>query len=459
MKFNTSSALGLVAFFFLFISSGYGFVGEFSSLSREEARLRTVYLAREQRAASELISETSSDRKILEWVQAEKKFQTEYDALQNAKLRLFGDSFIKDASCVLSENPRLTPLATQIEKLKSIFKKYQSLENRFGKEEDYLRVLAYNDFYRAQVETLKLLSSVSLFQASEPSYSDSMSELFNGILKLPSIFKVFVSALSQKVSPQGETPILDALEGGVRQLGRENQVTVQWQGLENLPAPIYDGKTLHIIAFEHAQSYLDTIAQAELPKERRRGIGFFGAAQYVFPAPLVKALDESDHYVVVNNGTEVAKTLKIVTEKKLHGFFAAGEGLTPAGLYDLRPVTPLFTKTYFELSRRGLNIHVFPMSFPENFRLHNAWKVGSIQDEKKVVGIVGQKISSAFIQKLYRLTREEASLGVFLRASWMRTFRNDQGRFLSSPSIDELKEAIYQRYWQRIAEYTNSDCF
>ena len=142
----------------------------------------------------------------------------------------------------------------------------------------------------------------------------------------------------------------------------------------------------------------------------------------------------------------------------MHGFFAAAEGLTPAGLFETRPISPLFIDTYFTLLRNGLEPVITPMNFPDSFRLHNEWKLGSPSTPKLIRGRVGKKIASSVVQRLRAVTGEARSLGILLRAIWHRQFVTDSTHLISSPSVEELEQMITRRYWGRLSENKATGC-
>ena len=441
-----------------------------ASLIREEVNLRALLVNNKQAQTSpqevaRLLSRPMSaqeKKKVLDWYKTEITFHKTYDAFQNKKLDYMADVVIRNAECVKSTLSKVPLYPSKREAFKNaladlIAQKQVYLRNKklFGTKEDYLRVLAYNRLYEFQNAYVARVEEALDIDDSDT--LKALDKIADDLMSLPFYAKILYAMNFQRESGQGETPILDAIGEGVASMGRQWDVTVKWQGLENLPAQVYDGKTLNIVAFEHANSYLDTIAQAALPKSKRKGLGFYGAAKYVFPESWVKSLEKSDHYIVVNQGKEVSRTLDIIRARKLHGFLAAGEGLTPAGLYETRPVSTLFTDTYWQLKNEGLDINITPMSYPNNFRLYNHWKIKT--DKPKIVtGVVESSLSSHAADALYALTKDKASVGIWVRSMWHKTLITDQTHLLSSPSLSALEVAVNKRLWSKISKKVPNAC-
>lgn len=441
-----------------------------ASLVREEGALRALLVSNKQSQASpgeiaRLLGRpmsTAEKKKVLDWYKAEIKFQNTYDAFQLKKLDYISDAVIQNAECIKATLSKVPLYPSKREAFKKaltalIQQRQIYLQNKklFGTKEDYLRVLAYNRLYELQnAYVARVEEALSVDDSDTLKALDKLAE---DLMSLPYFAKILYALNFERQSGQGETPILDALGEGVASLGRQWGVSVKWKGLENLPAQIYDGKTLNIVAFEHANSYLDTIAQAAIPKSKRKGLGFYGAAKYVFPESWVKSLEKSDHYIVVNQGKEVSRTLEIIGSRKLHGFLAAAEGLTPAGLYETRPVSGLFTDTYWQLKDEGLDINITPMSYPDNFRLYNHWKIKT-QRPNVITGVVETSLSSDAADALYALTNDRSSIGIWLRSMWHKTLITDQNLLLSSPSLNALEIAVNQRLWTKITKKVPNAC-
>lgn len=441
-------------------------------LTTDETALRELYLKTKKtqlspEQVSKLLSSslTAADKaKILSWYKSEIQFQKKYDEFQNKKLSYMADKVLKTGECLRTNLIQKVSLSTKrkneiIGKWNALVKQRQAYQKNiplFGTKEDYLRVLSYNRLYEAQ--NAFALSMEEALNVDDDDTIRVLDNVFDEVMNLPYYVKIMYAMSFERQSPQGETPILDAIGEGVASMGRQWDVKVTWQGLDKLPEPVYDGKTLNIVAFEHANSYLDTIAQAAIPAAKRKGLGFYGAAKYVFPEAWVKSLDKSDHYIVVNQGKEVSRTLEIIQDRKLHGFLAAGEGLTPSGLFDTRPVSSLFTDTYWELKEKGLEINIIPMSYPNNFRLYNHWKIKS-ENPKRVLGVVESSLPSHSADSLLNLTNEKSSIGIWLRSIWHNTLVTDSTRLLSSPPFGEIENAVNLRLWNKIQKKLKTSCY
>lgn len=455
--------------YFLLILSSLAIAGD---LRTDEIALKELYLKTKKtqlspEQVSKILNSAVSDAdkiKILSWYKSEILFQKKYDEFQNKKLSYMADKVLKTGECLRNNLTQKVALSSKrkneiIQKwnaLVQLKENYQKNTPLFGTKKDYLRVLSYNRLYEGQ--NAFAVSMEEALNVDDNESIKALDDLFLEMMNLPHYIKIMYAMNFQRLSSQGETPILDAIGEGAASMGRQWDVRVTWQGLGNLPEPVYDGKTLNIVAFEHANSYLDTIAQAEIPAEKRKGLGFYGAAKYVFPEAWVHSLDKSDHYIVVNQGKEVTRTLEIIQDRKLHGFLAAGEGLTPAGLFETRPVSSLFTETYWELKAKGLEINIIPMSYPNNFRLYNHWKIKS-EIPKRVLGVVEKPLSSHAADTLLQLTKEPASVGIWLRSVWHKSLVTDSTRLLSSPGIRDIEKAVNLRLWGKIQKKLKTSCY
>ncbi|MFZ4713531.1 MAG: hypothetical protein ACOYL6_07465 [Bacteriovoracaceae bacterium] len=391
---------------------------------------------------------------IKEWYLNESKLQNRYDQFQNLKLDYFARLQLQKSSCLQKKFLNSKKVQQAFQTLQNETKDYFEKKSLFGSQEDYLRVLAYNRTYRAQINLSKKLKKALKLPLHQ--LSDKLTDLGQKLTLIPNQLDIIWNLRFKQQSAQGKTPIIDAMGRAVSKLGREEDIQVTWYGLENIPKPKYNGKTLNILAFEHANSFLDTIAQAEIPSSFRQGIGFYGAAKYVFPASWVRDLEKSDHYIVVNQGKEISRTLEIIKAKKLHGFFASAEGLSPSGLFETRPVNPLFTNTYWELRKVGLDVNIVPMSYPQSFRLYNEWK-NVRESQKNISGVIKPKLSAHNADKLLQITGDKNSVGIWLRSAWHQSLDN-QKTLLASPKVIKIEQMIDELLWKEIDQKMKIDC-
>ncbi len=394
---------------------------------------------------------------VKNWISLEKSFQEELDTLNNLKIDELNRIYDQKLKCVVKSFPELktsSKFTQAYNDYRQLFYLYLTQRTYFGTDIDYKRVITHRELVKSKLAIKKFLEAK--FDLSTVSINDQALRIWQKTLDIPYYLNITGKLYLDKSHEQGETPVLDALNKGVRKLGRDQNVIVNWDGLNLLPQSSYDGKTLNIIAFEHAHSYLDTIAQANIPKDLRKGTGFFGAATFIFPAYWVKQLQKSDEYIVVNQGKEIQKTLDVVSRKRLDKFCAAAEGLSPAGVYDTRPVSPLFLNTYYALRQKGLKVNLTPMTFPKNFRPYNQWL--SNDTSKIAKGVVSRPLSSKAADKLVSLTGDKKSIAYWLRATWHESMITDGKLFLSAPPFSDLIKQVNQVTWDRLDEVLPVDC-
>lgn len=420
-----------------------------SRLLRVEDALVKHLELRENGISAELVpfiltSEMTANQKALirDWYDEEVKFQKEYDHYQNLKLDYFALLNLKEAKG-LAGSINNKKVQSEIQKLEILTKEYFEKKDLFGTREDYLRVVAYRDMSKQHI----VLSNIfrKSLRSTIKNLPTTIEDTLERLALLPNQIEILQTLKYQQNSPQGETPIIDAMGKAMRKMGRQEQITVKWLGLGHMPRPEYDGQTVNIVAFEHANPLLDTLAQAEIPPSARKGIGFFGVAKYVFPDKWVKMLRSSDHYIVVNEGQEIPRTLEIIGAKKLHGFFASAEGLSPAGMFETRPVSPLFTDTYWELKKLGLRVNIVPMGYPKNFRLFDEWKHDKSKN-KSILGVVSPALPSEKADVLAEITGETKSVAIWLRSVWHEQLKNE-ALILGSPSVEDIEEMVQKRLW------------
>lgn len=432
-------------------------------LIQEEGELKREYLSLRERHLSpeavtwqlEQVPDLISQRSIQEWYRAEVSFQKKYDTFQLKKQLYFAHKVASEANCWFDKLNKFQKRRLKKKLDKLTFKKaaYENNRDLFGSENDLLRAISYTEMTDAQLLFSKKLEKV--LGVNNKSLSDHTDGIKKGFHLLPHLLKIQKAMIKDRNSSQGETPILDIMGEGVLAYARIQQVKTTLSGLENIPIPVYDGKTINVISFEHANGTLDTIVQSAIPKENRKGIGFFGAAQYVFPGAWVRSLEKSDHYIVVNKGREISRTRELIDSRKLHGFMAAAEGFTSSGLFETRPISPLFISTYWELHDLGYTINIIPMSYPENSLLYHELPVNR---PLFVSGIIGKPLTSIAAERLLALTGERESMGIWLRSAWHRELKTDESLLLSSPGISAIERALEQRLWRKVAVIFPEQC-
>jgi hypothetical protein len=132
---------------------------------------------------------------------------------------------------------------------------------------------------------------------------------------------------------------------------------------------------------------------------------------------------KSDHMVAVGHGDMAQKTIDLVCRKQLNCFFLAVEAITGMGLYEMRPVMPLFSVAVYDTIDRGLDVNLYPVAFPDNFRLMNDWS-DPIEGPRLVRGVVMRPITTDLCRNLRELTGADDAVSILLRWNWFGTLAN-----------------------------------
>lgn len=238
-------------------------------------------------------------------------------------------------------------------------------------------------------------------------------------------------------------PITEALSGAQRKLVKMRNIQTSWEGLENVKSVEHDGKTLHMFLINHANSFFDTSAQQAFPI---KGMSSMGNVDVFFPPFLARRMVKSDHIVAVGHGDTTQKSIDLVKSKKLNRFFLAVEGITGVGLYEMRPVMPLFNFAVYDSIERGLELKLYPVAFPDNFRLLNDWR-SPIEGPKVARGIVHEPFDNKICLNLKEITQTDDAISQLLRWNWFSSLRNSEEEVLGMPYPTEIMQRLERMIW------------
>jgi hypothetical protein len=188
---------------------------------------------------------------------------------------------------------------------------------------------------------------------------------------------------------------------------------------------------------------MDTSAQQAFPV---KGMSSMGNVDVFFPPFLARRMVKSDHMVTVGHGDTTQKTIDLVRRKQLNRFFLAIEGITGTGLYEMRPVMPLFSFAVYDSIERGLNLKLYPVAFTDHFRLMNDWR-SSIEGRGVAKGIVFPPLTSEMCINLRNITHSQDAVSHFIRWTWFSALNNSSTEVLSMPFPSEIMDRIESMVW------------
>lgn len=383
-----------------------------------------------------------------------KSFFKEYDEFNLKKINYVFETILLQAREVARNeiliNSKLTTKAqTWLNKMENIYSSYNLAIPYFGTEQDMIRLDIGQQMLPAYGE---FVSAILKSRGEKPWRKFGPGKIVPFVDTIPDAFKtsgnflklLWASYFRTQTNLQDRAPITEALASTQRKLVRMRQIKTSWDGLENLENLEHDGKTLNMFLINHANSFFDTSAQQSFPV---KGLSSMGNVDIFFPEFLAKRMVKSDHIIAVGHGDTTQKAIDLVKNKKLNKFFLAIEGITGVGLYEMRPVMPLFNTSVYDSIKRGLNLKLYPVAFPDNFRLMNDWR-SPIDGKKKARGVVLPPLDNEICLKLKEITHSEESIGEFIRWNWFSTLNNSNSEILSMPFPSEILNLIHQMTWE-----------
>jgi hypothetical protein len=338
-------------------------------------------------------------------------------------------------------------LDQKIGEIEANYRLYFERKNLFGKDEDYLRVVAGRDFLNGignfsndlreakgkpkhRTWGLKLLPFIDDLKEFAPVSDDFLSLLYSSYFR------------TRRNQPN-QAPIIDALRKIALELAEAKGTRTEWRQLEELAPMPLDGKTINVLVFMHANSYFDTSVQGTLKLE---GLSSIGNVDVIFPKFLAKRMIKSDHIITVGHGDTMQKTVDLVRGKKLNKFFIAPEGLTPIGLYEMRPLVESFATAIYDIIKHGLEVNLYPISFPDNFRFLNDHR-RPIEGDKLAYGVVHPVLTKEDFLRLQTITTDPQAASHLIRWFWFSELKNDESHVLGMPSPSQLIQWYEAMVW------------
>lgn len=432
----------------------------FSSLERldeDQAKLANHYLRiRQEIPQNQELRETlqNGDRETIVRSHAlMEKFFSEYDQFNLKKIDFIFSSILKraheEADLEMKSAGKLDKKAKKwLARMEEIYALYLERVPYFGTEQDMERLdvgqkmlPAYGEFAKALRKSRGETPWRNFGSAKIVPFVDSPSDF----LKVSGQFArlLWNAYFRANTGLPDRAPIPEALAGAQRKLVKMRNIETIWEGLQNIESLEHDGKTLNMFLINHANSFFDTSAQQAFPV---KGMSSMGNVDVFFPGFLARRMVRSDHMVTVGHGDTTQKTIELVKKKQLNRFFLAVEGITGVGLYEMRPVMPLFNFAVYDSIARGLNLKLYPIAFPDNFRLMNDWR-SPIEGKIAARGVVFPPITTEMCLNLKELTGHDSAVAEVIRWTWFSALNNSSEMVLSMPYPSEIMSRIERMVW------------
>ncbi len=431
--------------------------GTFENLDREQGYLAKNYSALIRILPSDSEFRTAiknGDRdQVTNTINAIQGFFSAYDGFNLRKIdAVFEAVILRARSEALREQQESGKLSRsalkELRKLEDYVRRYNELKIHFGTNRDIERLDVGHDVLQIYGN---FANAIRRERGDRPTRAYGAGKIVPFVDKPRDFFRIsgqltkllYSTYFQTKRGLPDRAPIPEALAGTQRKLVALRNVQVRWEGLENLGNLEHDGKTLNMFLINHANSYLDTSAQQAFPV---KGMSSIGNVNIFFPPFLARRMVNSDHMITVGHGDTTQKTIDLVRKRQLNRFFLAAEGITGTGLYEMRPVMPLFSFAVYDSIKRGLEVNLYPVAFPDNFRLLNDWR-DPIEGAKLVRGVVLPPITTQLCLGLRELTGTEDAISLLLRWNWFGTLANSEQEVLSMPYPTEIMSRLEEMIW------------
>ncbi|MFZ4712230.1 MAG: hypothetical protein ACOYL6_00845 [Bacteriovoracaceae bacterium] len=440
------------------------YASDLKTLDLAQEKLTKEYAELTQKFPSpeDVLSHTDnySDEDLKEKLSSLKLFFKHYDSFNNQKIRYFTDlTHTQIQRAVAKILPDIKKrdrkkIKVSLKKVEELYQDTFIKEALFGGPNDFLRVVAFRNFY---MEVAVLINELVQAEGNTPShkagksilpYTDSMSEF---LPVAPDFLKLMYQLYFRtNAGGQGEAPIIETLKNSQKKIAKIHGTTFHWDGLENLEANPYDGETIHLFFMNHANSYYDTTAQVNFPAE---GVSSIGNVNVIFPPFMAKRLKKSNNMVTVGDGHEIEHIEKTIKEKRLNRFMVATEGLTPVGFYEMRPMLTNVAPILKAIKDKGLKIKLYPMTFPDHLTLMNEWRSPMEMKSNRAHGVLHSVINHEQIFDLTSRTGDDDSICQFIRYVWFKDLKNSPEVLLGMPKPSEINHRMKIQLWSDLSTF------
>lgn len=382
-----------------------------------------------------------------------RRFFDAYDKFNLTKIDYFFNEVLlrarAEALLEIKTTGKLPKKAAKLLKnLEADFIAYQDAKKYFGTEQDMERLDIGQKILPGYANFIKILRKE---RGEKPWRKFGSAKIVPFVDTVPDFLKVsgqfarllWNSYFRANTGKTDRAPIPEALAATQRKLVKMRNIQTKWEGLDNVKNIAHDGKTLHMFLINHANSFFDTSAQQAFPI---KGMSSMGNVDVFFPAFLARRMVKSDHMVTVGHGDTTQKTIDLVRSKQLNRFFLAVEGITGVGLFEMRPVMPLFNFAIYDSIARGLELQLYPVAFPDNFRLMNDWR-SPIEGPKVARGVVYPPMNNEICLNLKEITQTDDAVSQLLRWNWFHSLNNSNDEVLSMPSPSAIMNNLDKMIW------------
>ncbi|MBY0515687.1 MAG: hypothetical protein K2P81_02180 [Bacteriovoracaceae bacterium] len=426
-------------------------------LDQKQLQLSQEYMAIYREYSPEQIKillQNGDQEAIVDGLTKIESFFKKYDDFNLEKIDYFFDYGLKRAQAEANEflktHKKLPKkVQTHLTNIEKDFRIYQERKAYFGSERDTERLDVgqevlhhYGNFAtelrKAQGEKAKRIYGAAKILPFIDSPIDAIRTADQFIRVL------WAAYFRTRTGKPGIAPITNALTGVQARLVKMRGIEAKWEGMENLGDLSYDGKTLNMFLMNHANSFYDTSAEVTFPVKE---MSTMGNVDIFFPGFLARRMVKSDHIIAVGHGDTTGRTIDLIKRKQLNRFFLAAEGITGTGLYEMRPVMPLLNYAVYEAIDRGLELQLYPVVFPDNFRLLNDWR-NPIEGKIVARGVLHPPINNEMCLTLKSMTESMNSIGQLLRWTWFESLNNNQNEILSMPMPSEINQRLEKMVWE-----------
>ncbi len=431
--------------------------GTFEDLDREQRYLAENYSAVVRILPSDSDFKTAikdGDRdQVNTTINAIKVFFSAYDGFNLRKIDAVYEQVILRARAEALREEQISGQLSQstrkeLKKLEDYVRRYNDLKIHFGTNRDTERLDVGHDvlhIYGSFANAIRRKLGDQPTRAYGPGKLVAFVDKPRDLLRVSrDLTRLLYNSYVEANSGQPDrAPIPEALAATQRKLVALRNIQIKWEGLENIGSVEHDGKTLNMFLINHANSFFDSSAQQAFPV---KGMSSIGNVDIFFPKFLARQMVKSDHMITVGHGDTTQKTIDLVRRKQLNRFFLAAEGITGTGLYEMRPVMPLFSFGLYDSIDRGLEVKLYPVAFPDNFRLLNDWR-DPIEGAKLVRGVVLPPITTQLCLALRELTGTQHAISLLLRWNWFSTLSHSEREVLSMPYPTEILRRLEEMIW------------
>lgn len=402
---------------------------------------------------AKLVLEKKNHSEVRLHLEKIKAFFKEYDSFNLDKIDFFQNEALEHAQRTaeqfLKENGKLTKkMLLHLTNLKQARATYLERKIFFGTERDTERLDIGQDVLHHYGKFVKEIREHGGEKVSRVFGSAKIVPFIDTPKDFIKTFDRFFGLLwsayfrTQSSAPD-KAPIPESLQAIQKRLVKMRNIEVKWEGMDNLQDTSHDGKTVNMFLINHANSFFDTSAQQAFPL---KGMSAMGNMDVFFPAFLAKRMVKSNHMISVGHGDIIGKTKELVTTKQLNKFFLAIEGITGTGLYEMRPVLPLFQAAVYEAIKRGLDVQLYPVAFPDNFRLMNDWR-NPIEGKIASRGVLLNPLNTAHCLSLLESTGEIDSVAHLIRWAWFSKLNTNEVESFSMPFPHEVARRLELMIW------------